>query len=186
MVPTLVGISAILWLVMLAAPGRPGGKTQEFGEAKVDVDPSKELAKGESQYIFRRQYALDRPAFLNTWTSLDDAVVLASVDDERAPIETVGAKRKREARERLEDWGTYAVPALVHALRTTTGERQDAVLRWLRLSATRRTTPGEDAETVRRNDEIIAENHETEKWKWKAGAATAERSAAVEAWEKWF
>src|ERR1051326_3854535 len=106
MVPTLVGITLILWVLMVAAPGRPGEKPQDFGEASISVDPTKELAKGESQYIFRRHFALDRPVLWNSWTTLDDAEVAAAVDDERAPIESVGPKKKRLAKERLEDWGT--------------------------------------------------------------------------------
>src|SRR5262245_46435770 len=113
MVPTVFGISLILWLVMLAAPGRPGTESRGFGEKEGREDASKDLAKGEQEFLFRRQFALDRPAFWNGWTSLDPARVEESVDAARARIGPEGARSKREATERLEDWGFYAVPALV-------------------------------------------------------------------------
>jgi microcin C transport system permease protein len=79
MIPTLFGISLILWIVMAASPGRPGQKAQSFGEVNAVVDPAKERAKGESQRIFRRHFALDRPVFWNTWTDLREDEVMAAV-----------------------------------------------------------------------------------------------------------
>ena len=55
MVPTVFGITFIVWLLMVAAPGRPGEKAQAFGsEAGLGSDPTKEREKGESQRLFRR------------------------------------------------------------------------------------------------------------------------------------
>ena len=65
MIPTTIGISMVLWLIMVAAPGRPGASSQAFGEETVATDPSKELAKGESQFLFRLHFALDRPVLWN-------------------------------------------------------------------------------------------------------------------------
>jgi peptide/nickel transport system permease protein len=186
MVPTLFGISLVLWLILLAAPGRPGGSAAAFGEQKGDIDPTKELEKDESQRLFRSQYGLDRPVFWNGWTSLSADEVGRTIDIERAPIETVGVRRKREAREQLQDWGTYAVPGLVALLSTTDGERQDAVLKWLRLNATRRVVLDDDAATLARNREIAAENAEIATFKWKPDDAAEVRRDVVAKWRTWF
>src|SRR5262245_12834364 len=132
MVPTLFGISLILWIVMVSAPGRPRGESRAFGTEEATRAAAADVAKGESDFIFRRQFALDRPVFWNGWTGLEVAEVEEALETSGAPIADVGAKAKRVAEERLEDWGTYAVPSLVALLDRTTGERQDAVQYWLR------------------------------------------------------
>src|SRR5438128_12367405 len=114
MIPTLVGISLLLWLMMVAAPGRPGETVQAMGDANTSADPTKERSKGESQRLFRRHYGLDRPVLWNGWTTLDVHDVEVAVENaERSLDSGESARTKREARERLEDWGEYAVPALV-------------------------------------------------------------------------
>ncbi|MCC7136904.1 MAG: ABC transporter permease [Planctomycetes bacterium] len=186
MVPTLFGISLVLWLVMLAAPGRPGGDGAGFGETETKGDPTKDIAKGESEFLFRRQFALDRPVFWNGWTSLTVADVRAALDDARAPIQSVGAKRKRLATERLEDWGTYAVPSLVALLLETEGADQDAVQYWLRRCAHQRTIPTQDPALMERNRRFASENAELATVAWKDGASPADRAAGVARWQAWF
>jgi peptide/nickel transport system permease protein len=193
MVPTLFGITMIVWLLMVASPGRPGTQASAGGsDSGAAMDPSKERAKGESQRIFRRHFALDRPLFWNSWTDLDDDDVLEAVRLSRAPIEDVGAKAKREASERLEDWGDYAVPALVRLLAATAGEpaRQDEVLHWLRLNSVRVVessygkTP--DAATVARNQAWAKENYEIAAWRWRPEDPPARRAEVVGLWQGWY
>jgi peptide/nickel transport system permease protein len=190
MVPTLVGISLIVFVIMVSAPGRPGEKAQAFGEVNAATDPTKEKSKGESQRLFRRQFALDRPVFWNDWTSLDDARVLSAVETAAAPQESVGIKAKREAKEHLEDWGYYAVPSLVRLLRTTQGEAQDRVLYWLRYSATRLAVQPYgrklDEATVARNAEWMAENAVISKWGWSPSDGAARRAEVVALWSDWY
>ena len=76
MIPTTFGITLILWLVMVAAPGRPSGQGRAFGDTEAKGDASKDVAKGESEFLFRRQFALDRPVLWNGWTSVDADEVL--------------------------------------------------------------------------------------------------------------
>ncbi len=108
MVPTLFGISFILWLVVTAAPGDPGQAS--FGEAQTQRGEG----AGESRRIFRSQFNLDKPLFWNDYVSLTaqealDAVRTAA--DTRLP-----GKVRSKADATLTDWGNYAVPALVLAL----------------------------------------------------------------------
>ena len=56
MVPTLFGISLVVWLVMALAPGRPGQDAAAFGQDKEEQslgDASKDAQKGQAQRIFR-------------------------------------------------------------------------------------------------------------------------------------
>jgi peptide/nickel transport system permease protein len=189
MFPTLVGISLVIWLIMVAAPGRPGAKAQAFGDVNATADPTKEKEKGESQRLFRRQFALDRPVFWNGWPALSVDEVRAAVETAAAPQESVGMKAKREARERLEDWGYYAVPSLVRLLSSTMAEAQTRVLFWLRMSATRlaiqpygRTL---DAETLKRNEEWMAENAVLAKWTWGPADSPERRAEVVALWTRW-
>lgn len=190
MVPTLIGISLIVFVIMVAAPGRPGEKGQAFGEVNATTDPTKEKSKGESQRLFRRQFALDRPVFWNGWTSLDEAEVRSAVETAAADQEKVGIKAKREAKERLEDWGYYAVPPLVGLLGASEGEAQLRVLYWLRFSATRlpvqpfgRTL---DDDTIRRNAEWMAENARLAKWGFTANDPPERRAEVVALWKGWY
>jgi peptide/nickel transport system permease protein len=192
MLPTLVGISFVVWLLMVAAPGRPGEQAQAFGDVSATADPTKEREKGESQRLFRRQFALDRPTFWNPWTGLDDAEVIARVKEAAASIETVGAEAKRRAREVLEDWGYYAVPGLVRALRRpdVTGDLQSQVLAWLRLDATRSPVKPYgrvlDEATRRRNEEWAIENQQLASWKWSPEDGPDRRAQVVKQWSDWF
>ncbi len=189
MIPTLFGITLIVWLLMVAAPGRPGEKTKAFGsDTGLASDPTKEREKGESQRLFRRQFALDRPVFYNTWTSLDPEEVRQAVRAETSDGATI--KEKRKAKERLEDWGYYAVPALVQLLGRTTDTEQDRILYWLRLNAYR---PPEkpygrelDEATIARNERWMTENIELAKWKWQEGDPASARAPVVEKWKQWF
>ena len=116
MIPTLFGISMIVFVIMVAAPGRPGEKAQAMGEVNATSDPTKEKSKGESARVFREKYRLNRPVFWNGWTSLGRDDVLAAVRTSAAAQRDVGIDAKRRAKEQLEDWGDYAVPALVELL----------------------------------------------------------------------
>jgi peptide/nickel transport system permease protein len=186
MVPTLFGISLILWLMMVAAPGRPTTEAQGFGDTETRADASRDIAKGEQEFLFRRQFALDRPVLWNGWTSLRTEDVRAAVEDARGKMDVVGPRAKRLATERLEDWGFYAVPPLVELLGTTTEEAQDAVQYWLRRSAHQRTIATQDSAVQEENRRKARENAELEKLGWAANASPEERAAGVARWKDWF
>lgn len=190
MIPTLIGISLIIFILMVAAPGRPGDKGQAFGEINATTDPTKEKSKGESQRLFRRQFALDRPVLWNGWTSLADDHVRTTVETAAADQEAVGIKAKREAKERLEDWGYYAVPALVRILDTTEADAQSRILYWLRFSATRLPVQPYgrvlDEETVRRNAAWVAENAELAKWGFLPNDPPVRRAEVLSLWKGWY
>jgi len=186
MIPTLFGISLILWLVMVAAPGRPSGNSAGFGETESKGDPTKDIAKGEAEFLFRRQFALDRPVFWNGWTSLAKEDVVRALERASAPIQQVGAKAKRLATEALENWGTYAVPALVALVGETSGPEQERVQYWLRRSAYERTIPTRDPDVMAANRRAAASNAEIARVAWPDAATAEERAAGVTRWQTWF
>ncbi|MEM8883578.1 MAG: ABC transporter permease [Planctomycetota bacterium] len=192
MVPTLFGISLVTWLVMMLAPGRPGstggsleGSTEQIG------DMTKELEKGKAQRNFRRQYGLDRPLFVNTWYDLSADELLKDIETQKKKIADVGAAVKRKAKERLEDYGTYAVPPLMELLNRADlddGTRHE-VLRWLlRSSYTPPIETGDtaDEETLNRNREIRTENLRLGRMKWRLGDPREKQDPVIAQWNTWY
>ncbi|MFM8980495.1 MAG: hypothetical protein ACKOSS_08540, partial [Planctomycetia bacterium] len=70
MVPTFLGISVVIWLVMALSPGKPtgAGGGGEMGADPAQMDPNRD----ESERIFREQFALNRPVLWNGWTRLGE------------------------------------------------------------------------------------------------------------------
>jgi len=187
MIPTTFGISLVLWILMVSAPGRPGPNSGGFNsERDAAADPRKDLDKDQTQALFRAQYGLDRPVFWNDWIDLDAVTVRTAVVEADAPIATMGAARKQAATERLEDWGTYSVPPLVELLRTESGRIQELALYWLRRNATWRIFPTEDPVEIEQNKVRNRENYEISRLKWEPGADDATRAKVVADWTAWF
>lgn len=191
MVPTFVGISLLIWVVMALAPGKP---TAGGGGADVGADPSAlNPNRDEGERIFREQFGLNRPLLWNDWTTLSADEVLVTVEVVREGPRVHGMARFRRERDRLMDWGRYAVPPLLALLGRTTGDAQTAVLGWLLYSARHpRTlyaaghlpTPAEEAEDRR----MAQENRRLEdaSLAWAPGAPPEARAPALAAWQAWY
>ncbi len=157
MIPTLFGISLIVWAVVTAAPGEPG--SQSFGEAQTQGG----ARGGESRRVFREQFNLDKRLFWHDYVDLTAADVMDRIRiaaDRARP-----GKDRSEADSELTDWGLYAVPALIAALEQSTDPRERAgVLLRLQVNAKRtgaaRVGRRLSADEIRRNREILAENQE--------------------------
>jgi peptide/nickel transport system permease protein len=158
MIPTLFGITLVMWVVVTAAPGDPGaGQAQTEGRKQGGP-------QNESRRIFRAQFNLDKPVFFNDYTSLTPDQLLGAVTTAADPARS--PRERRQAREKLDDWGNYAVPALVGALdrAPTLGAKAQVLLR-LPTNARRvvATTGGRPtAEDARRDREILQETREIE------------------------
>ena len=208
MIPTFFGVSLALWLVMTLAPGRPSsgqagpGAGGEPG-AKMDGKEGRNI----SERIFRHQFGLNRPRFLNDWVGLEKQEVR-----DRIQVLLKERRRSREARsnggqgeggvdikavtkasETLEDYDLYAVPPLVALLQETEGDEQDAVLAWLRASAFQyppireKGAQRSDAE-VERDRKIDFENKrlDSDELSWETGAGAEERRRVVANWKAWW
>jgi ABC-type dipeptide/oligopeptide/nickel transport system permease component len=201
MIPTFLGVSVVIWLVMTFAPGEPasgdsqGGFGADISEGSQDRDRT-----NLNQRLFRQQFALDRPRLLNTWTGLDaddvktELQVLLDRDEEaRKPEPRLDIARIRKATRRLDDWGTYSIPPLLEVLKTADGPMQDLALTRLKYAAYQfkpiraagRKATLEERENDRR---ILRENRalDSPKFTWEKGAGPKRRAEVIESWDAWF
>ena len=191
MIPTFLGISLVIWMVMAFSPGKPTGAG---GGGDMGADPSAmDPNRDESERIFREQFALNRPVLWNGWTSLSEGEVLTTVQIVRGGVAGHGVAAFRRARERLMDWGRYAVPPLVGLLRRTAGEEQTAVVGWLRYNALRPHAIYEAGVTPSTEDRARDRAHQEENrrlkasdMQWPAAALPAEREPVLARWEVWY
>ena len=156
MVPTLFGITMVVWIIVTMAPGDPGG--QSFAEAMTQ----KGAGTGESRRIFRTQFNLDKPLFWNYYPSL-------TAEDLLQKVLSTGPDRplreRNEAADVLEDWGYYAVPQLVGALDLTDDPLQKTLLLFRLQRNGKRVSPASlgrrlTDEERELNREILRENLE--------------------------
>ncbi len=194
MVPTFVGVSFMIWLVMTLAPGEPGGDQGRgaFG-SEVGQDLENRERENQSQRMFREQFALNRPRFWNDWTSLTEEQVRETLKIVREGTQIRGAGAVKRARRKLEDWGNYAVPPLVGLLKKTEGEEQDLVLAYLKISAYRFKTifpqgyqPTEEEEERERRIQADNDRIKSKLLSWNRGATPAQRASVVGNWTKWY
>src|SRR5688572_3311102 len=103
MIPTFLGISLLIWMVMAFSPGKPtsGGGAADMGADAAAMDPN----QNEGERIFREQFALNRPVFWNGWTSLSEEEVLRTVRIVKDGVAGSDVSTFRKAREQLMDWG---------------------------------------------------------------------------------
>jgi len=184
MIPTLVGISLVLWLVVTAAPGSPGGRT--FGEALTQEG----AGGGESRRIFRAQFNLDKPVVWNWYVSLEPEEVLGEV---RASVDLrLPGKVRSRADQRLIDWGEYAVPALVGAIDLARdGDERAHVLRRLQRNAKRigvgRMGRQLSSDETAENRAVLAENSDIDaRLALPAGADPAAVEERSRLWKEWY
>ncbi|MHC4134888.1 MAG: ABC transporter permease [Planctomycetota bacterium] len=184
MLPTLFGISLVLWLIVTAAPGDPGGEV--FGEAREAGAQD----AGESRRIFRAQYNLDKPLFWNHYVSLTPEKVLEAIRTTQ-DMEQPGSVRS-EADFQLQDWGNYSVPPLMEAIDVAKDAREKAaVLRCLQRNAKRlgALRPGQRPTEEQKQEarEIQAETRYIEdQLALQGGAGAEEIEAKAQRWKQWY
>ncbi|MHC4819232.1 MAG: ABC transporter permease family protein, partial [Planctomycetota bacterium] len=185
MIPTLFGISLVLWLIVTLAPGDPGG--QVFGGEAREAGSAD---AGESRRIFRAQFNLDKPLFWNDYIHLTPEDVLEKIRTAQ-DMERPGSERI-EADFKLQDWGAYSVPPLIEAIDLAENTREKgAVLRCLQRNAKRLGTvrPGKRLtdEQKRQAREIQADTRYIEdQLALEPGADDAEIEAKAVRWKRWY
>ncbi len=197
MIPTFIGISFLVWLIMTLAPGEPAGASQQSSDGQADA---KDAESGDkSQRNFRRQFGLDRPRFINTWTTLDKKEVLEALDADLRGAgsgpDAVSPSALKDAKRKLLDWQRYAIPPLLEIVKES-GDNprlQDRALSYLRRSAYTIRTPypasyvPTEAES-KRDRKIEAFNREldTATYRWSDESTAQERQAVLDNWNTWF
>jgi peptide/nickel transport system permease protein len=159
MIPTLFGITLIVWIVVTSAPGDPG--QSQVAEARGQ----KTGMTSESRRIFRAQFNLDKPLFWNDYVDLGPEEILDTLRTANDPDLT--PKERRKARETLDDWGNFAVPGLVAALDLVKTPWEEAiVLERLPVNAKRVATPSVGQKLTEAdkqlNRDILTETREIE------------------------
>ena len=190
MIPTFMGITLLVFAVLNFAPGKPGALQQAGTDQATDA---RGADTQESQRIFREQFGLDKPVLFNTLTSLERPEVEKTL---RAAIGEGDATlaERIAAQERLDAWGSYAVPALVAVLgdaqRSGESALRAATLRALRAAARRPLVdPFADDPTPEqreRNRQIDVENARLRALRFEAGDDEARRAEVVAEWLAWY
>jgi peptide/nickel transport system permease protein len=188
MVPTFLGITLIVFAVLNFAPGRPGGAQQG---ADLMKDARGEQTD-ESYRIFREQFHLDKPVLFNTLFALERDDVAEPLDALLQP--GASAAVRVDARTRLEDYGSYAVPHWVALLREADERREivrrDLIVYFLRKAARRPLVDPyqpDPSEALReRNRRIEFENARIRELRYLPEAPESEKRAVVDAWYAWY
>jgi peptide/nickel transport system permease protein len=184
MIPTFVGISLILFLILNLAPGRPGSQ----GAADLAQSARGETTQ-ESYRIFREQFHLDKPVLFNTRLALKREEVLEDLRVAAGTNESTSAERIA-AQERMEDYGQFAVPHLVAGLDDKDAKVRDAAAYFLRVTAVRplvdpfNLSPSE--ELRRKNREIDRENAKLRELRYAFDAPETTKREVVDAWKQWY
>jgi len=191
MVPTLFGVSIVVWAITASAPEPPVAAQKppglEQGREAGDVGTLPQSVK-----VFRAQYGLDKPAVINTYYDLETAEVEQALRrqlgigvDEKDQI-----KARLEGTEKLIAWGYYAVPALVDLVEDGEAEVREVALAWFFKNAERVTTvdPGQevDEETAARNAVISGENRMLKAYAAGQDDPESRKEAAREAVQLWY
>ena len=112
MIPTFLAISLIVFAIVNFAPGNPGAK-QIGSEGGQQANTGEQR---ESYRIFKEQFNIDKPVLLNTrynLTTADVREILVSVLNENGNVKPAA---RIESQETIENFGRYAVPALIDIL----------------------------------------------------------------------
>ncbi|HTM43372.1 MAG TPA: ABC transporter permease [Polyangiaceae bacterium] len=187
MIPTFIGISLMLFVVLNVAPGRPG---KQAGDVAAD---SRKEGTQESYRIFREQFNLDKPVLFNTLFALQQS------DIERAVHAAFGGEHisPRErilAQQKLEDYGAFAVPHLVALTRDYDARKElqlrDTAVYFLRLAARQplidQFNPHPSVQVRAENTRIDRENGEINAMRYAFDAPEDQKQAVIAAWYKWF
>lgn len=188
MVPTFFGISLIIFVVLNLAPGRPGAQNQAEGVSNLG-----QAGTQESFQIFREQFNLDKPTLFNT------RFLLTLEDIERevgivAQLTPATAAERITAYERLEDWGAFAVPALIELMNRSDREGatklRDFSVFFLSLAAKRPLIdpyhPHPGPELTAQNRAIDLENALVRQLRYPVTTAEADKRKVIEAWRKFY
>jgi len=187
MIPTLFGVSVVVWLVVTGAPEPP--ITQQV-PTSAEAGMSQTGGVPDAVKVFRAQYGLDKPKIWNTYYDIPEGDVRRAVEDASDLDRTRSIRTRTRAQEQLIQWGEYAVPALVAIVGSTDGPLRDHANGWL-IRAARRVAVGESSGHVSparatRNAEIVRENAVLSLYLWAPDATDARKEAAVAATRTWY
>lgn len=189
MIPTLFAICLVVFIILNLAPGKPGGAQMQQEGAMG----ARETKTREAYKIFKEQFNLDRPVLFN----MRFALTKGDIGDKVSKIaNTDGGYKAAEiidAQDRLEDWGSYAVPYLVTMLDETDDPRLlRIIVEYLSLDAKRPiikpyATLSELSELEKEeNRRIDRRNQYVAGLRFSEGASGDDRRRIVGLWKNWY
>lgn len=190
MVPTFFAVSLVVFLVMNLAPGSPAAQALIAGDAASGQSGALAGQRRESYRRFKEVFGLDKPILLNTRFRLDRRRVREAAAEVMQLGRPVSVSRRIEAQERLEDWGWYAVPALVDLLASDPERSVRAfAARQLTFAARRplisRSRPRLTPEERARNRETFAANESLAAWGLGEDDGPEREAEVVAFWTGW-
>ena len=111
MIPTFFVISLLVFLVLNFAPGNPGADILGAGDGAQTANLAGQ--QNESYRLFKQQFNLDKPILFNTRFALATADVRPVAEADVNLSGDVPPGERIEAQEQIDNWGQYAVPALI-------------------------------------------------------------------------
>jgi peptide/nickel transport system permease protein len=187
MIPTFFAISMLVFVLLNFGAGNPGAQ-QLSGEGNQNAEKGDNR---ESYRIFKEQFNLDKPIMFNTRYKLNGADVEATILEILNVDKNVTLADQIAARDRIENWGKYAVPGLIHCL-----EKSDKVE--VRAKASARLTVNTQERLITkytenraaenaRNKKTVAENRAIKPWFFTTDGKSAKTEKQVRGfWLKWW
>ena len=186
MIPTFLGITLIVFVVLNFAPGHPGGS-----KMSQDLSASMRGEKTQESFrIFREQFNLDKPVLFNTLFWLSEKTVIKELQI-IAGITTATAAQKIRAQNSMEDYGQYAAPQLMHIVEAAQNPRlRDVAVYFLSLNARRKLinpfAKNMDEATRKKNKEIDIENAQLREMRYPLEAPEEQKQKVIAQWKKWY
>ncbi len=191
MVPTFFAVSLIVFVVLNFAPGNPAQVALASGDGKGGQNTQLSTQTRESYRLFKEQFNLDKPILLNTRFRLTTDRVRGTLDDLLKPAGDVAPARRSDAEDNIENWGSYAVPALMDLL-TNDADRTMRAFASQRLAVNSQrslTMGGRNRLTDEQrahNKDVAQQNGEAIKWTFTPEADAEREGAVVSFWTGWY
>ncbi len=190
MIPTFFVISLLVFVVLNFAPGNPGADILGAGDGGQSANLAGQ--QNESYRLFKQQFNLDKPILLNTRFNLSVADVTAVAENDVNLAGDVSPGDRIDAQEQIDNWGKYAIPALVDILQNHP-ERRVRSYAALRLASGgqrpllnqysgKRLTPEEKVI----NNALYAENNTIRQWTFGPSDSEAKELDVRGKWVEWF
>ena len=190
MIPTFFAVSLVVFVVLNFAPGNPAAVALVAGDAGSGQSSELSGQKRESYRLFKEQFNLDKPILLNTRFGLRTERVRKTMADMLQLDGEVAIGRRMDLSEELENWGWYAMPALIELLQNDPSPQLQAFAsdrltinaqRPL-ISPTNRRLSEEERD---RNREVARDNGRVLAWKFGADDPAERKAEVVDFWIAW-
>lgn len=191
MIPTFFAICVLVFVILNFAPGNPGGR--QIGSEGGQQSNTGE--QRESYRLFKEQFNLDKPILFNTRYSLTEPEVestlrnILNLNGEVPPADRIAAQ------DNIENWGRYAVPALISLMQNAAEPELQAIATQRLTVNARRRLQGEfraDLTPEQRafNKEIVEEINSMHGKYFVVGDAedpnAISKEEAVAFWTEWY